>query len=105
MRYILTATLLMTVSYVSPASAGDYGCGPAVQNWKNGSQTTCTYDSNGGAIEVAAPAPTPAAPPPTQVEDECQKEGYGDYGNFKSYEGFRSFKSFKGTRGYNHNPA
>jgi hypothetical protein len=100
MRIILATTLLLTVTYVSPASAGEYGCGPAVQNWKNGSQTTCTYDSNGGAVEVVTAAPAPPSPPPD--EEKCQKYGYGEYGGLKNYQ---SFRSFKGLRGYNRNPS
>lgn len=83
MRYILATTLLMTVAYVSPASAG---CGPAVQNWTNGSKTTCTYDSNGGAFNTVAAvgsAPVQTVPtPPPPVEEKCKKDGYGDYGGY-----------------------
>lgn len=99
MRIILATTLLISVTYITPASAGNYGCGPAVQNWKNGSQTTCTYDSNGGAITFA-PAAAPAAPPPVVEEDNCHEwGGYGGYEGRRSFKGYGGFKGFKGYGG------
>jgi hypothetical protein len=87
MRYILATALLMTVGMTSSASAG---CGPAIQNWQNGSKMTCTYDSNGGGIETVAAAPAAAPTPPPQVEEKCYKEkDYGDDeggGRKKSYK-------------------
>ena len=75
MRYINATALLITVTYDSPASAGEYGCGPAVQNWKNGSQTTWTYDSNSGALVRAEAGEAPTPPP---VEVKCEKDRRGD---------------------------
>lgn len=78
MRIILATTLLATVTLVSPASAAGSTCGPAIQNWQNGSRTTCTYDSNTGGISpVQVSVQTPAAPPPPPPQEkDCDR---GDY--------------------------
>jgi hypothetical protein len=94
MRYILATALLMTVGMTSSASAG---CGPAIQNWVNGSKMTCTYDSNTGAVE-ATPAAAPAAPPVIE-EDKChEKEGYEGRKSYKSRDGFKSFRSSRQSK-------
>jgi hypothetical protein len=82
MRYILATTLLMTVGMASSASAA---CGPAVQNWQNGSQTTCTYDSNGGGVKQIDVSSTPA-PTPVEEDDDCDYGDYGDYGDYYGKE-------------------
>ena len=79
MRYFLVTTLLMTVGVTSSALAA--GCGPAVQNWQNGSQTTCTYDSNAVAeqpVVVALEAPAPPPPPPMEEEDTSMYDDSDD---------------------------
>jgi hypothetical protein len=55
MRYIFISTLLVSVGLTSPAFAASYDCTVAVQNWKNGSLTTCPYDSGVQAPAIVAP--------------------------------------------------
>jgi hypothetical protein len=95
MRYILATALLMTVGMTSSAKAD---CGPAVQNWQNGSQTTCPYDSNGGEVSVT-PAAAPASIPEVEVDNCREKESYEGYKERKSYRANRSSKRSNGNRG------
>jgi hypothetical protein len=81
MRYILATTLLMTVGMASSASAA---CGPAVQNWQNGSQTTCTYDSKGR--NSSPRIVTAIVETPVEEDDDCDYGDYGDYGDYYSKE-------------------
>jgi hypothetical protein len=68
MRYIIVSTFFITAGLVSTASAASLTCNPAVQNWQNGSQFTCPYDSNGlGPQEVKVVA---SAPPRIVVDEE-----------------------------------
>jgi hypothetical protein len=49
---IATATAILTV----PAFAVPLSCGPAVQNWQNGSGETCPYATGNAAISQPQPA-------------------------------------------------
>jgi hypothetical protein len=71
MRYIFLITTLLTTMMTLPAAAVSLSCNSAVQNWQNGSRTTCPYSPSGHPTETAqiAVAP-PAAPPPPVVEDQ-----------------------------------
>jgi hypothetical protein len=61
---LITASLL-ALATLSGAQAKDYGCNPAVQNWVNGSKTTCPFDSNTSRPEpVQQVVDTP--PPPEE---------------------------------------
>lgn len=68
MRYIIVSTAFIAAGLVSTASAANLSCNPAVQNWQNGSQTTCPYDSHGFSPEEVKQADR--APPPREVESE-----------------------------------
>lgn len=54
---IAATAIVMTAATAGSASAVELSCGPAVQNWANGSKTTCPFDSGGqSARSVEAPA-------------------------------------------------
>jgi hypothetical protein len=53
---IAATAMVMTAATAGSASALELSCGPAVQNWANGSKTTCPFNSGGqSARKVAAP--------------------------------------------------
>jgi hypothetical protein len=71
LRFLFAASVL-TIIQAQGASASNYPCNPAVQNWQNGSQTTCPFDSRSGVPAAAAPI-TIVLPPveiPRVVEEE-----------------------------------
>ncbi len=76
MRYGLVFVFVAIVCATSPVSAGALHCNSAVQNWQNGSRTTCPYDSNGGPLVVVvqlSPPPVEEPPPPPPVQDDVPR--------------------------------
>jgi hypothetical protein len=72
--FVISSSLFFLSATPSLAANLAPGCNVAVQNWQNGSQTTCVYDSNAGLLVV-----NPAPPTPVMREKECH--GYkGEYG-------------------------
>ena len=69
MLRILVAATLLGLAFPQTASA-DLGCGPAVQNWSNGSRTTCPFDSGGGPSDSNGSTTVVVVEPPVVV-DEC----------------------------------
>ncbi len=66
MRYLFLISALLTTTMTLPAEAVKLDCNPAVQNWQNGSRTTCPYSPSGYPADVA----TIVAAPSPVVEDE-----------------------------------
>jgi hypothetical protein len=70
LRFLFAASIL-TLVQTQGASASSYPCNPAVQNWQNGSQTTCPFDSSGG---VVAQAPITIVLPPVEIPRVVEEE-------------------------------
>jgi hypothetical protein len=68
MRYVIVSTLFITAGLISTASAANFSCSPAVQNWQNGSQTTCPYDSNTSSPNPVEVQRVEVTPPPSEVD-------------------------------------
>ena len=49
MKKLLFSTAIL-VWMASPSSAFELSCNAAVQNWANGSKTTCPFNSGGSAV-------------------------------------------------------
>jgi hypothetical protein len=62
MRIVFVTTLLLSTGFASSAFASSFPCVAAVQNWQQGSATTCPYDSNGGGVPAPTVAPTIEVP-------------------------------------------
>jgi hypothetical protein len=71
LRFLFAASIL-TIIQTQGALAGGFSCNPAVQNWQNGSKTTCPFDSHSSVPAAAAPI-TIVLPPveiPRVVEED-----------------------------------
>jgi hypothetical protein len=73
-RFIFTASLFVFAT-LSQAQAGNFGCNPAIQNWVNGSKTTCPYDSHTTAPQLANTSPAPSPPPVVVTETPPEDDG------------------------------
>ena len=69
MRALLLTTALGLGLFATPASAVELTCNTAVQNWQNGSATTCPYQAgNAGSLSIGDIS---VPPPPPRVRKEC----------------------------------
>ena len=65
MKNIILATAITLLASSSAFAGRPAGCNPAIQNWENGSKTTCVFDSEtkrnveAQSVKVSAPPSEP----------------------------------------------
>lgn len=77
LRLIISASLF-TIASMSGAHATNFDCNPAVQNWVNGSKTTCPFDSNSGVAPAVQVTTVLTYTPPVETDEPSSDDNLRD---------------------------